>query len=398
MGVGDDNPLYIDEDYGRATRWGSQIGHGTQMGHLKSPMYGDPIPEEIRQQTKSLFRGIHVFVSGGTWDWYRPLRPGDRIFSFDGEESLDVKQSEFAGKSVIQVSRNVMINQHGEVLGVYRILRVLTERQKSRDKGKYADIEPAHYTDADYERIDEIYASEAAARQRDAVLGGRRRRRRAPADGEGPDDRHRDDRVPLRRLRLRALRTARRRGSATRTASASSRSTSRTARACGTSPSGCTGTANGPRRSATRWPTTTACSASAGSTTTSSDWAGDDACIVRMEDSIRKFNYMGDTQFLTGTVTAKREEDGQHLVDLELHMTSQRDVETAYGSATVALASRANGLPMFPAVPDDLRRQASTMFARHNELASAERRRADAPIVRREPVPARRARRRPAPR
>jgi hypothetical protein len=105
-----------------------------------------------------------------------------------------------------------------------------------------------------------------------------------------------------------------------------------------------------------------------------SDWVGDDACIVRMEDSIRKFNYMGDTQFLTGTVTAKREEGGQHLVDLELHMTNQRDTETAYGSATIALASRANGLPIFPVVPDELRRQASTMFARHNALAADRRR------------------------
>ena len=208
MGVGDDNPLYIDEDYGRATRWGSQVGHGTQMGHLKSPMYGDPIPEELRQQTKSLFRGIHVFVSGGTWDWYRPLRPGDRIYSFAGEETLDVKASDFAGKSVIQVNRNVMINQHGEVLGVYRILRVLTERQKSRDKGKYADIEPAHYTDADYERIDEIYASERPRGSETRVLGRRRGRRGAAPDGEGPDDRHRDDRVPLGRIRLRAVRAS----------------------------------------------------------------------------------------------------------------------------------------------------------------------------------------------
>ena len=55
-------------------------------------------------------------------------------------------------------------------------------------------------------------------------------------------------------------------------------------------------------------------------------------------------------------------------------MTNQRDTETAYGSATVALASRANGLPIFPVVPDELRRQASTMFARHNELAADRRR------------------------
>jgi len=57
-----------------------------------------------------------------------------------------------------------------------------------------------------------------------------------------------------------------------------------------------------------------------------------------------------------------------------LHMTNQRDTETAYGSATIALASRANGLPIFPVVPDELRRQASTMFARHNELATDRRR------------------------
>ena len=58
---------------------------------------------------------------------------------------------------------------------------------------------------------------------------------------------------------------------------------------------------------------------------------------------------MGDTQFLSGTVVAKREEDGRYLVDLELHMINQRDTETAYGSATVALPSRAAGLPIVPA-------------------------------------------------
>ena len=107
-----------------------------------------------------------------------------------------------------------------------------------------------------------------------------------------------------------------------------------------------------------------------------SDWAGDDACIVAMEDSIRKFNYMGDIQFLSGKVVAKREQDGQKVVDLELHMINQRDTETAYGSATVALPSRTDGLPLFPQVPADLQRKAAEMFARHTEL-SAQRSRRD---------------------
>ena len=103
MGVGDDNPLYVDEDYGTGTRWGSQIAHGTMVGHVKTPMLGDPTPDDVKRATKSVFRGIHVFVSGGSWTWYRPLYPGDRVYSFFGEENLEVKQSEFANRSVIQI-------------------------------------------------------------------------------------------------------------------------------------------------------------------------------------------------------------------------------------------------------------------------------------------------------
>ena len=105
-----------------------------------------------------------------------------------------------------------------------------------------------------------------------------------------------------------------------------------------------------------------------------SDWAGDDACIERLEDSIRKFNYQGDTQFLTGKVAGKRIENGRHLVELEMHMVNQRDLETAYGTATVSLPSRESGLGGFPAVPPDLERKAAEMFARHNELTAKKRR------------------------
>ena len=160
LGAGDDNPLYTDEEYGPGTRWGSQIAHGTMVGHVKTPMLGDPIPDEVKQKTKSVFRGIHVFVSGGSWEWYRPMYPGDRIFAFNGEESLQVKRSEFANRSVVQVRRDVMLNQHGDVVGIYRILRILAERDTARKKGKYAEIEAATYTDEDYERIDAIYAQE----------------------------------------------------------------------------------------------------------------------------------------------------------------------------------------------------------------------------------------------
>jgi acyl dehydratase len=368
LGIGDDNPLYVDETYGPTTRWGSQIGHGTQMAHVKSPMLGDPIPDEIKKKTKSMFRGVHVFVSGGTWEWFRPLRPDDRLFSFRGEESLDVKASEFAGRSVITVSRDVAVNQFGEVLGVYKILRVLTERSKSREKGKYAAIEPAHYTDEDYEKIDAIYASEKprGAEKRfweDVNVGDE-----LPPMVKGPTTTTEmiafhaggygfipyglgASRVGYKnRLRIPPFYIKNAQG--VFDVAQRLHWDSEWAKAIGNPMA----YDYGVQRQCWFYHHV-------------SDWAGDDACIIAMEDSIRKFNYMGDTQYLSGTITAKRTtDDGQKVVDIELHMVNQRETETAYGSATVALPSREDGLPLFPKVPVELERHAAEMFARHTEL------------------------------
>jgi len=367
LGVGDDNPLYVDENYGPTTRWGDQIAHATMAGHIKTPMLGDPVPAEIRKQTKSMFRGVHVFVSGGTWDWYRPIYPGDRIYSFAGEESLEVKKSEFAGRSAIGVRRDVALNQRGEVVGVYRILRILTERKAAREKGKYADIEAATYTDDDYERIDAIYAAEAprGAEPRywedvsvgDALPG----MVKGPltvtdiiafhAGGYGfvPYGLH-GGRVGYKnRQRIAPFYIKNEHG------------VWDVAQRLHWDSEWAKGIGNpmaydyGVMRQAWFFHHV-------------SDWAGDDAFIEQMHDSIRKFNYHGDTQFLAGEVSGKRESEGRYLIDLKLTMTNQRDVETAYATATVSVPSRTAGLPPLPPTPVDLQRQTAEMFARHNAL------------------------------
>lgn len=159
-GCGNDNPLHCDPDYAKKTRWGGLIAPGMMAGIINKPMLGDPVPDEIKALRKSLFKGVHVFVSGSTWDFYRPIYPGDTIYSFNGDETCEVKQSEFAGRSVISTRRDVKLNQRGEVVSVYRILRVMTERKTAAKKGKYSAIEPATYTDDDIAKIDAVYAEE----------------------------------------------------------------------------------------------------------------------------------------------------------------------------------------------------------------------------------------------
>lgn len=371
-GLGDDNPLYTTEDYGQATRWGSQIAPSSMGQIIGAPMLGDPMPADVKAATKGLFRGIHVFVSGGSTEFYRPIYPGDRLFSYNGEESLEVKQSEFAGRSVIQVRRDVKLNQRGEVVSVHRILRVLTERKTAKDKGKYAAIEPASYTDEDLERIDAVYAAErrqgAEPRYYEDVTVGDA----LPPMVKGPltvteiiafhaggygfvPYGLKSSRLAYQnRVRIPAFFVKNELG--VPDVAQRLHWDSEWAKAIG-------------NPMAYDYGVMRECWFHHYVT----DWAGDDSFVIRQHDSMRKFNYQGDAQFLSGQVVGKREEDGLHLVDLTMTMTNQRDVETSFGEATVALPSREHGPALLPGVPQDLQRKTAQMWQRHLELTEIRR-------------------------
>ena len=139
-GSGDDNPLFVDPDYGTRTRWGGQIAPPMLMSALSRKMLGAPIPDDVRKATKALFSGIHMFVSGQDTEWFQPVRPGDELYGFGGLESIEEKASEFAGRSIIRILRFVKVNQRAEIVSIQRTILIATERQKSRERGKYMDI------------------------------------------------------------------------------------------------------------------------------------------------------------------------------------------------------------------------------------------------------------------
>jgi hypothetical protein len=98
------------------------------------------------------------------------------------------------------------------------------------------------------------------------------------------------------------------------------------------------------------------------------DWMGDDGWLVSQSSEIRKFNYIGDSHVITGEVVDKRVEDGRCVVDVEMRGTSQRDVVTCPGRATVALPSREHGAVLLPEPPTDLQQQATSLMRRHGEI------------------------------
>jgi hypothetical protein len=82
------------------------------------------------------------------------------------------------------------------------------------------------------------------------------------------------------------------------------------------------------------------------------DWMGDDAWLWKLDCEFRRFNYVGDTQWLTGRVARKYLARGDRpAVDLDLEARSQRGEVTSPGRATILLPSRERGAVRLPDVP-----------------------------------------------
>jgi hypothetical protein len=79
---------------------------------------------------------------------------------------------------------------------------------------------------------------------------------------------------------------------------------------------------------------------------------GDDAWLWKLDCQFRKFNYVGDTHWMRGKVTASYLAEGDRpAVDLEIWGENQRGEITTPGHATVLLPSREHGPVRLPETP-----------------------------------------------
>ena len=350
---GDDNPLYTDPAYAAGTVWEGSIappplvGGDTLIGEDEVPV----LPEDVRDLMKGdPLRGVHAFYSASAREWWAPLRPGNRVTRRNALVGVLDKPSEFAERAVHEWTGQVFRELDGPLLSAQYKLMIRTERTKARERKKYDAIEPARYDDADIERIEAQYAAEEPrgaeprwfedVAEGDAIgpmvkgpltvtdmvcwhvgmgmglygvaplrLGAANRRRI-------PRFYHRDEQgVPdvMQRVHW-DPEFARRSGNPTTFDYGRMRET---------------------------W-LIHLCT----------DWMGDDAWLWKLDCEFRKFNYVGDTQWLSGTVTRRYLADGDRpAVDLDLTVVNQRGEVTTPGHATVLLPSREHGPVRLPDPP-----------------------------------------------
>jgi len=355
--IGDDNPLYCDADYARKTRWGGLIMHPAFVG-CDTLIGIDEVesvpPEKLEIMRGDPLRGVHAFYSRGVREWWRPLRPDRRVFRRNAVVGVLDKHSEFARRSVHEWSANVFGDERGELLSAQYRLMIRTERESARREKKYEDQRPEPYTPEQLEAIDAQYASEAPrgaeprfwedVREGDS-LGTLVKGPLSVTDivcwhvGVGMGY------YGVRALRLGYKNRQRIPGFYQRDA------------------------LNVPdQMMRVHWDGAWAQRAGAPApydygrmrecwlVHLCTDWMGDDAWLWKLECEFRRFNFVGDAQWVRGRVSRKYLAEGDRpAVEVELWAENQRGRITTPGSATLLLPSRERGPVRLPDPPGGAR-------------------------------------------
>lgn len=340
-GIGDLNPLFRDQEYARWTRFGSLIAH---------PCF--PWTHHWPGRSYWGLPGVHGFGVTIDCEFYRNVRPGDRVNIWNRVLDIKEKPSKFSGRMAMQYLESTYTNQRDEVLCRALGLTARHERKASREKGKYKEIKTHVYTPEESARIDEMVLTETSR-----VRGAETRYWEDVNVGGKIDE---IARGPLSMSDTMAFVIASGRGAAhgalLRHAAKHPKHYIRNTQAGG----GIEYTGIGHHREDFAkevgvpgmydYLPQRACWFA----TAVTNWMGDDAVLKRLRMEARMFNCQGDTTFIGGAVAKKYVKDRCALIDIEMKGVNQRGALTSPGFATVMLPSRdiSTRIPLDGAVVD----------------------------------------------
>ena len=152
LGIGDDNPLWLDSEYAGKTRHKGIIAPPTILYATNRVISGyvGGLP------------GVHAMFAGTDWTWNMPIVVGTTIHTEVYLKDLIEHETNFAGRAIQQIYHGDFFNQSGDKLAECDAWCFRTERGTARDRGKKykKNIQRKVYTDEEIAEIESIYAKE----------------------------------------------------------------------------------------------------------------------------------------------------------------------------------------------------------------------------------------------
>jgi acyl dehydratase len=350
FGYGDDNPLFTDPEYAAGTRWGALLAPplyfiSTGIGgranwtdeQAEAMSGGDPL------------RGVGQYMSSDRWAFIRPVIPGIRLWRSQYLDSVEVRDSDFGGGRVAVLTHRVVYTDDADqIFAVNERVYHHAERKTSGGKGKYREVRLEPYSDEQLEAIYAAYEEESRRGPDQLTINKVVEGDELPQIVKGP-------------LTVTDI-------------------------ICHHVAAGWGAMAGGPLKLAYRnrkripgfytknalnvYDVAQRCHWEAefaqelgqpaaydyGAMRTNwvahliTNWMGDDAWISRLSTRVRRFNYVGDTQWLTGSVERVDADADPPQVELTVAVVNQRGETTCQGRATVLVAGTDGQPPELPRV------------------------------------------------
>jgi acyl dehydratase len=348
--MGDDNPFFIDPAYGAKTRWGQTIAptcFEKSMGILRTK----DVPDELKETNKAL-RGVQLFYSGGENFYYKPITEGVKLYRAKWVDKVEVKESQFAGRSAI-VSNALSLYDADDVVYSDGVEWYVHAERRKRAEGEVSKKEPhvpASYTDEQLAEIEAAYDAEYVRGADTLYIEDVEVGQVLPRMVKGP--------LTITDLinfhmgagwliygiwpyRLAYENRKNLRGFYSKNKYGAWDAVQRVhwdgdlAREVGLDDIYDIGALRQTMVSHYLH-----------------NYVGDDAWVYRIRYEFRNFNYMGDVTWLTGEILEKRVDPVLGpLIEMRVTGTNQRGKENIRGSATVLIASRETGLCKLPEPP-----------------------------------------------
>ena len=344
IGTGDVNPLYLDVEHARASRWGGPVAPPGILLATGEPEGRGLTPEERESGRGGALPGVHGMFAGRDFEWYQPMLDGDTIHKVTYEAGFYEKDGKFTGvRQILQIIETLYRNQRHEVVAKMLGWRMRTERDAARER-KTVFRDSKEWSDQELQEIDDAYEAESH----------RGAEPRYWEDVNVGDDMSEMVRGPFRVTDGVAWEMGWG-GPYARTGKNDHEFRKRHPGAYTQDPRSVWDVVE-----RVHWDDDFAreigvpaaydygAQRVGWSCNFLTNWMGDDAWLKRMWVQIRKFNILGDLQTFRGEVIDKRIENGEYQVVCDFWALNQLKEITTPGQAIIVLPSREGGLPQLP--------------------------------------------------
>ena len=327
-GLGDENPLFCDNEYGKQTRWKSAIAPGCYLYSIDATVVAPKL------------KGIQWIYAGTDWEWYAPIRHRDTFTVRARVVDAYEKHGKHANKFIVQVGEVLYHNQHGVLVARALGSTARIARAKAEGGLKYAPRKTHAYSAEELQNIERDILNEVVRGSTLQFWEDVQEGLVIPPVIKGPlnvtdmvcwyaggGHNYKAHGRQLKYLQRHPADAYIDPETGAKGHTARGHSEEYMAREVGM-PGGYD---IGLQRIS--W---------LGQMMT--NWMGDDGFLRRLNCKVLLPNIFGDTTWCHGKVVDKRVDDGQHLVDVEVWTINQLGHVTTKGLATVALPTRAQGV------------------------------------------------------